>query len=199
MEVVKFLSPEERIARMIQDRSVRVVPEGSEFKLSSGRMSRIFCDLKKTALCGDAGEDLSLLLTSRARLHFKEVDAFAGVALGGCHLASIAAFRAGVDCLHVRKEAKDHGTKSLVESPDFDRPTTRVVLLEDVCTTSKSAAMALANLREGGYNVVGILAVVDRRVSFESGPGGPDEVGGVPFRAVYRLHDLLPEEHRGLV
>ncbi len=177
---------------LIRRESVRVVPAGEEFTLSSGEKSRVYCDLKKTALLHGAGEALATLILAKASELGRPV-AYAGVALGGCHLASVAsAFSSGASAIHVRKEAKGHGTKGLVEAPDLPLPAD-VVLVEDVTTTAGSAIKALGALREAGYNVLGIITVVDRRQAWKTDP--PDAVvDGVPIRSIFRIEELVDAE-----
>lgn len=165
--------------------SIRIVPPGEEFSLSSGAKSRIYCDLKQTAQRGECMGNLARVIehvTSEIR-----ATAFAGVALGGCHLASLMAIRMGVDVIYVRKESKDHGTKKLVEAPRRDIPESdqKVVLLEDVTTTANSARKALSALWEEGFNVSAIITVVDRRDVREP------TISGVPLFACVNLEDLV--------
>lgn len=180
-----------QILALLRKESVRVVPPGEEFTLSSGEKSRVYCDLKKTALLHEAAESMSTLILSKASELGKTV-AFAGVALGGCHLASIAsAFSSGAHAIHVRKEAKDHGTKNLVESPDLFLPAD-VVLVEDVTTTAGSALRALGALQEAGFRVLGIITVVDRRNAWRGSP--EPTVGGVPILSIFRIEELVDGE-----
>lgn len=51
---------------LIREQSVRVVPAGEEFTLSSGEKSRVYCDLKKSALLHEAAEPLAALILSKA-------------------------------------------------------------------------------------------------------------------------------------
>ncbi len=184
----------EHIRSLIRSLSVRVVPPGEEFTLSSGERSRVYCDLKKSALLGEAAGPLASLIVDASLDLAPETGSFAyaGVALGGCHLASIAAFYSGSDAIHVRKEAKGHGTKKLVEAPSCP-PGTPVVLVEDVTTTANSALKALEALREEGFSVIGIVTVVDRRNAWKSQP--PEQtVGGVPIRSIFRIEELCDGE-----
>jgi orotate phosphoribosyltransferase len=140
------------------------------FTLASGKTSDFFIDCKRVmltgeghALCGDAMLD-ELERAEAAGL--ATVDVVAGVALGGCPLASAVAqtaFHRGraLDALYVRKEQKDHGTRSMVEGTA--RAGARVALLEDVMTTGGSSLKAVEQLRAAGYEVAMILALVDRR------------------------------------
>lgn len=168
----------------LKEHSIEVRPPDQEFTLSSGAKSRVYCDLKKTALRADCQH----LITDILELVVPKVpDAFAGVALGGCHLASLAGTHFGKNVLHVRKASKDHGTKKLVEAPGMPEGAT-VVLLEDVTTTAGSARKALQALREEGYNVTAIVTIVDRQAE------GVSEIDGVPFYACTKLQAIMGPE-----
>jgi orotate phosphoribosyltransferase len=65
-----------------------------------------------------------------------------------------------LDAFTVRKEAKGHGTKRLIEGNFRDGD--RVVVIEDVITSGASAERAASAIEEAGGSVLGILAVVDR-------------------------------------
>jgi orotate phosphoribosyltransferase len=62
----------------------------------------------------------------------------------------------------VRKESKGHGTMAYLERPELETGA-KVVVLEDVVTTGMSAMKAVTRLREAGYQVDRILALVDRQ------------------------------------
>ncbi len=172
--------------------SIQIVPKGEEFELSSGQKSRVYVDLKKAILRAEVQPTLAGKLGDAAG-EFRPT-AFAGVVLGGCHLASLTAtYNLHADVIYVRKEAKSHGTKNLIEAPEMDKETSRVVLLEDVTTTANSALKALKILQSEGYNVVGIITVVDRRDSWLDSDV-EDEIGGVPFRWLFRLEQLVESD-----
>jgi orotate phosphoribosyltransferase len=62
----------------------------------------------------------------------------------------------------VRKEAKDHGSKRLLEGDLHLPPKSRITILEDVVTTGGSTLKAAERLRAAGHEVVGVVALVDR-------------------------------------
>ena len=64
--------------------------------------------------------------------------------------------------LYVRKAAKDHGTKRMVEGDKSIRPGMRVAILEDVVTTGGSTLRTAATLRDVHLVPVGVVAIVDR-------------------------------------
>ncbi|MFO0556987.1 MAG: orotate phosphoribosyltransferase [Polyangiales bacterium] len=156
-------------ARLLERLRTRAYREGT-FTLASGKTSDFFIDCKRVMLTGEGhalcGEALLDELERAESAGMPTVDVVAGVALGGCPLASAVAqtaFHRGraLDALYVRKEQKDHGTKSMVEG--VAKPGARVALLEDVMTTGGSSLKAVEQLRVAGYEVALILALVDRR------------------------------------
>ena len=64
----------------------------------------------------------------------------------------------------MRKQAKEHGTQSLIEGlPNGDSlKGKRVVVVEDVTTTGGSAIKAAEAVRAEGAEVVGVVTVIDR-------------------------------------
>lgn len=181
----------ENIRGWLKHLSVKVVPEGQEFTLASGQKSRVYVDVRKTAMSGMAHGDLGCLLYNElSEGHFGAVSSVAGVVLGGCHLASIAAaygfYRGGaisLNVVYVRKEPKSHGTQNLIEGPPH-LPNEPIVLLEDVVTTGGSSLQAMQELQKAGYAVRGTVAVIDRRV--DRSP----TLGGFPFRSLFTIEDV---------
>lgn len=137
------------------------------FNLASGGTSSVYVDAKKAAQHKDVIKLLARLLCAKMEAVFGEVDTVAGVVLGGCHLASIVSMQSSypVNVAFVRQAIKDHGTQQLVEAPRFNTSGMgeRAILLEDTITTGKSAIKAAKILEAHGYDVLGILAIVDRR------------------------------------
>jgi orotate phosphoribosyltransferase len=65
-----------------------------------------------------------------------------------------------IQAFSVRKAAKDHGTRRLVEGNLAAGDP--VVIIEDVITSGGSARQAIEAVRAAGGGVLGVLAVVDR-------------------------------------
>jgi len=93
-------------------------------------------------------------------LQIGEVDRVAGVALGAVPLAVAISLEADIPYVMVRKQAKEHGTRSLIEGEL--RPGDRVVMVEDVTTTAGSAVPGVHALREAGAQMDTLVVVVDR-------------------------------------
>ena len=134
--------------------------------LASGRESDFFIDCKQAVLTAE-GHALVGEVMLEALRSLPPMAAVAGVELGGCPLASAVALTsfqraAPLDAIYVRKDAKDHGSKRLLEGNGHLPPGTTVALLEDVVTTGGSTLKAAAKLREAGYEVGGVVTLVDR-------------------------------------
>jgi orotate phosphoribosyltransferase len=152
----------ERLLALLRERSF----EKKRVVLASGKESDFFIDCKQTILTAEGHALVGQLMFSMLS-DLPECDAVAGVALGGCPLASavsLVSHQRGRDlpAFYVRKEQKDHGSAKLVENDRSLFPGIRVVLLEDVITTGGSSLKAVAALKAAGANVVGLAALVDR-------------------------------------
>lgn len=81
-----------------------------------------------------------------------------------------------IDAFTVRKEPKEHGTgrrtEGCLQSGD------RVVLVEDVITTGRSALQAANAVQSEGGTLVGVLAIVDRE------EGGREAITAAGFQLV---------------
>ena len=158
--------------------------------LASGKESDFFIDCKQTVLSAAGHEAVGSVMLEAVRA-LGPCDAVAGVELGGCPLAravSMASVATGaLDAVYVRKEAKDHGSKRLLEGDAHLPAGARVTLLEDVVTTGGSTLKAVEKLRAAGYVVVGVIALVDRL------EGGREaiEAAGLTMRAIYTRADFM--------
>ncbi|HEX8794608.1 MAG TPA: orotate phosphoribosyltransferase [Polyangiaceae bacterium] len=159
--------------------------------LASGRESDFFIDCKQAVLTAEGhalvGETMLAALAALGT-----VDAVAGVELGGCPLASAVALTSyahgkPLDAIYVRKDAKEHGSRRTLEGNTRIPRGARVALLEDVVTTGGSTLKAAAKLRDAGYVVAGVVALVDRL------EGGREaiESAGVALQALFTRADFM--------
>jgi len=84
----------------------------------------------------------------------------------------------------VRKEAKEHGTKRLVEGPV--PAGSKVVVVEDVITTGSSSLQAIDRVQEMGCTVVCTVGVCDRL----QGGAAAFAARGIPFRTLLKITDF---------
>jgi orotate phosphoribosyltransferase len=167
--------------------------ERKKVVLASGKESDFFIDCKQAVLTAEghalAGELMWDALAGLA----PAPAAVAGVELGGCPLASavsLHSFRAGkpLDAIYVRKEAKSHGSRRLIEGGTRLPAGAPVALLEDVVTTGGSTLAAAAKLRDLGFAIAGVVALVDRL------EGGKDAIlaTGLAFQSLFTRTDFMP-------
>jgi orotate phosphoribosyltransferase len=160
--------------------------------LASGKESDFFIDCKQVVL-GAEGHALVGEVMLEALAQLPAVVAVAGVELGGCPLASavsLTSFLRGapLDAIYVRKDAKDHGSRRLIEGDTALGAGARIALVEDVVTTGGSTLKAASKLTAAGHVVVGVVALVDRL------EGGREviEGEGLTLLAVFTRDDFIP-------
>ena len=100
-----------------------------------------------------------------SRLNGLDVTAAGGLTLGADPMAnalSVISFQRGkpVKSFIVRKETKDHGTKSRIEGTV--KAGESVVILDDVITTGGSTLTAIEAARDAGLQVKRVIALIDR-------------------------------------
>ena len=140
-----------------------------DFTLSSGRKSEHYVNCKPVTLQGDA-----LMFVSWCILECLEEDcgAVGGLTLGADPLVAGVAIVSAIeekylDGLIVRKEPKGHGTQAWIEGPVL-APGSKVTVLEDVITTGGSAIKAAEKLRDAGYIVDNVVAIINRQEGSEA-------------------------------
>jgi len=156
MEMEKEVDPvvlKDRIARRLID--VKAVEFG-EFTLASGRRSDVYVNMKRALTYPDI-----LAMCAQAMVHHApESDKVAGVALGAVPLAVAISLETGLPYLMIRKKAKGHGMRNLIEGAIESGD--RVFMVEDVTTTAGSAVPGVEALREAGAHMDTLVVVVDR-------------------------------------
>jgi orotate phosphoribosyltransferase len=115
-----------------------------------------------------------------------DVDALAGLELGGVPLATALSYVTGLPTRFVRKEAKAYGTCRLAEGGDVDGE--RLVVVEDVVTSGGQIVSSCGELRKRGADIVRVLCVIDR----EAGGAGALRAEGLDLHALFTMTDLRP-------
>jgi orotate phosphoribosyltransferase len=115
----------------------------------------------------------------------QNVDAIAGLELGGVPIATVLSLKSGLPLRIVRKEAKAYGTGLLAEGGDVAGH--RLLIVEDVVTTGGQVLSSADALRKLGATLETVLCVVDREV------GGRDALGkaGLYLVALFTTSELL--------
>jgi uridine monophosphate synthetase len=148
-----------------------------EFKLKSGALSPFYVDLRviishPPILRGIAQRILDLL----APLTFQRI---AGIPYAGLPIATAVSLAGNLPMIYARKEAKDYGTKRVIEGAFAAGET--VVLIDDVITDGASKFEAAEPLAQAG------LVVKDFAIFLDREQGGADRLRDKG----YTLHSAL--------
>jgi orotate phosphoribosyltransferase len=151
----------EPLLTMLAEKSFRL----GKFKLSSGGTSDYYIDCRLTTL-----DAMGALLTGQAvfeeiRARGWRADAIGGLTMGADPIVvatSVISAQQGspVQGFLVRKAEKTHGMGQRIEG--FRQKGARVVIVDDVCTTGASTVQAIEAAREFGFEIAGILCLVER-------------------------------------
>ncbi|KGG13088.1 MULTISPECIES: orotate phosphoribosyltransferase [Prochlorococcus] len=158
-----------------------------DFTLSSGRKSPHYVNCKPVTLSGLGLLALSKLLLTQVE---KSSSAVAGLTLGADPLVSgvaMAAYQQGraLDALIVRKKPKGYGTAAWLEGP-MPPAGSLVTVLEDVVTTGDSSLKAVNQIRDAGYLVETIIAIVDR----QEGAAQKIQDSGLKLISLFSLNEI---------
>ena len=160
-----------------------------EFKLSSGGTSDYYIDCRTTTLHAEGAEFTARVFLDEIQRHNWRPQAIGGLTMGAdpivvavamlsaqeAHLHLSADLPRPQELIHgflVRKAEKAHGTGQRIEG--FREQGARVVIVDDVCTTGGSTVQAIEAARDFGFQVAGIMCLVERE---ESGGRAAIELG----------------------
>ncbi len=180
-----------RLFDIIKSRSFR---QGGEFTLASGRRSTIYFNLKPAMLDAEGARSMGAALAEKAAE--LGADYLGGLEMGAVPLVASAAAMSAVagrplPAVFVRKAAKEHGTRSLVEglAEGESLQGRTVVVVEDVTTTGGSALKAADALRQAGATVRDVVTVVDR----EEGATEAFASAGMRLHPLFRKSEFARE------
>ena len=143
----------------------RSVKRGN-FILASGKASDIYIDARLTTMSPEGMVLIGKLALAAIRSHGWKPDAVGGLTMGADPVSFAISHTSALEnkpirAFSVRKQAKEHGTGNRIEGPF--KQGDKVVVIEDVVTTGKSALQAIDAIEAGGGVILGILAIVDRQ------------------------------------
>jgi orotate phosphoribosyltransferase len=154
--------------------------------LSSGKMSDFYFDCKAITLSPDGAYLAAKAMLDKIDLF--NTDAIGGLELGATPLVGAMAVlcrKFPVTFFIVRKMAKTHGERKLIEGPGL-RPGARVVVIDDVVTSGMSVMQAVDAVWAQGANVTKVVVLVDRK------EGGSQFLAhqGIPLESVFTAKDF---------
>jgi orotate phosphoribosyltransferase len=158
-----------------------------DFVLSSGQRSSYYINGKQVTLHPQGALAVGRLLLSQLPT---DTQAVAGLTLGADPIVSAVSVVSAyenrpIPALIIRKEPKGHGTMAYIEGPSLPDGA-KVVVLEDVVTTGQSALKAVERLKDAGYEVEQVIALVDRK----QGGGELYESAGLKFQSVFSIEEI---------
>ena len=133
------------------------------FTLASGKTSNYYFNCKPTTLDPEGMNLIGGILFQM--LADADVTATGGLTLGADALANalaVISYQQGkpIKAFIVRKDVKDHGTKSAIEGGVQSGE--RVVILDDVITTGGSTITAIEKAKGAGLFIDRVIALIDR-------------------------------------
>ena len=171
------------LLELLKDRAYRK----GQYTLSSGKESEHYVNCKPVTLSCEGNALLSHLMIKMIE---KDAVAVGGLTLGAdplvCGIAQKAYYKGNrhIDALIIRKNPKGYGTKEVIEG-NKPKKGSVVTVLEDVTTTGGSAMTAVNVLRDAGYIVNRVVAIVDRMDDHKVW-----EDNNIEFQSLFQLFEL---------
>src|SRR5262252_8375623 len=159
-----------------------------EFKLSSGGTSDYYIDCRTTTLDAKGSRLTGEAFLEEIRQRGWTPQAIGGLTMGADPIVVAVSVVSGE--LHgflVRKAEKQHGTGQRIEG--FREKGTRVVIVDDVCTTGSSTVQAIEAARDFGFEIVGVMCLVEREEA-NGRPNVEKAAAPAPFISVFTANDV---------
>jgi len=180
-------SSRQGLLRLLAHKSFRL----GKFKLSSGATSDYYIDCRTTTLDAKGSRLTGKVFAEEIKRQGWKPQAIGGLTMGADPIVTSVSVVSGE--LHgflVRKAEKQHGTGQRIEG--FRDKGARVVVVDDVCTTGASTVQAIAAAREFGFEIVGVMCLVER----EEAKGRPiveKAADPAPFISIFTAADVRAE------
>jgi orotate phosphoribosyltransferase len=131
------------------------------FTLSWGGGSDYYVDCRTTTLDARGAQLTGQVFLESIGARNWHPQAIGGLTLGADPIVVAVSVTSGnIHGFLVRKAEKQHGTGQRIEG--FREKGARVVIVDDVCTTGASTIQALEAARKFGFEVVGVMCLVER-------------------------------------
>jgi len=180
------------LTELILEKSLKVADEPI-FELASGKKSNLYIDCRKTTKNARGAYLIGNIIYDK--ISNLGVDAIGGLTMGADPVADAVAYTSAIkgkliNSFSVRKKAKEHGLKRVIEGDVKNGD--RVVIVDDVATTGQSTIEAIENARAEGLHIVKVIILVDRQ------EGGRENIlkHNVEFESVLTKQDLLDEYYK---
>ena len=181
----------EQLLTLLAEKSFRL----GNFKLSSGGTSDYYIDCRLTTLDAEGARLTGETVLQEIEKQGWMVDAIGGLTMGADPIVVATSVISAqkhkpINGFLVRKAEKTHGTGQRIEG--FREKPARVAIVDDVCTTGASTIQAIEAAREYGFEITGVLCLVEReeaggRVNVEKA------AAPAPFVALFTANDVRGE------
>src|SRR5512141_1405358 len=162
-----------------------------EFKLSSGGTSDYYIDCRTTTLDARGAQLTGKVFLDEMRARGWHADAIGGLTMGADPIVVAVSVVSGqLNGFLVRKAEKQHGTGQRIEG--FREKGARVVIVDDVCTTGASTVQAIEAAREFGFEIVGVMCLVEREEA-KGRPSVEKAAAPAPFISIFTANDVRKE------
>ena len=182
-----MISPRQELLRLLATKSFRL----GDFKLSSAGRSDYYIDCRTTTLDARGAQLTGQVFLEEIRHRGWNPEAIGGLTMGADPIVVAVGVTSGkLNGFLIRKAEKQHGTGQRVEG--FRGKGARVVIVDDVCTTGASTIQAIEAAREFGFDVAGVMCLVER----EEAHGRADvekAAAPAPFVALFTANDVRKE------
>jgi orotate phosphoribosyltransferase len=159
-----------------------------EFKLSSGGTSDYYIDCRTTTLDAQGSRLTGEVFLEEIRQHGWKPQAIGGLTMGADPIVvAVSVVSGDIHGFLVRKSEKQHGTGQRIEG--FREKGARVVIVDDVCTTGASTVQAIEAAREFGFEVAGVMCLVEREEA--KGRSNVEKAAApAPFLSIFTATDV---------
>ncbi|MGC2550931.1 MAG: orotate phosphoribosyltransferase [Candidatus Sulfotelmatobacter sp.] len=183
-------SPRQDLLSLLAYKSFRL----GEFKLSSGGTSDYYIDCRTTTLDAKGARLTGQVFFDQIRQRGWKPQAIGGLTMGADPIVVAVSVVSGeLQGFLVRKAEKQHGTGQRIEG--FREKNARVVIVDDVCTTGASTVQAIEAAREFGFQVVGVMCLVEREEA-KGRPNVEKAATPAPFVSIFSASDVRAEHIR---
>lgn len=176
---------EERLRSLIVKLHEINVLKFGDFKMKIGVNSPVYFDLRIIVSHPKVLAELSELICEFAQKSLENCDHVCGVPYAALSIATLVSVKSDRSMLMRRKEAKDYGTRRLVEG--CFKSGDSCVIVEDVVTSGLSILETVGDLQREGLRVTESLVVVDRE------QGGSEHLAsqGIKMRSLVTLTEIM--------
>lgn len=131
-----------------------------KFLLKGGVVSPVYCNVGVLECSMSMRSTISGALTIWTGQNCPDVDVVVGVVSGGISWASCIANNKALPLIRVHAYPKDHGLCKQIEG-EMSLKGKKVLVVDDIITSGKSALEVVRVLRNNGADIVGIISIFD--------------------------------------